>query len=86
MYFRKGAAVKIAQLLENTIPFIEEQNIKIKPIDIDGKSNIDKALSEEEKENVVAVVGTIDLSIPGVPFIPIDELIIGDGIRYWKRI
>lgn len=81
----KGAAVKIAQLLENTIPFIEEQNIKIKPIDIDCRFNIDKALSKEEKENVIAVVGTIDLSIPGVPFIPIDELIIGNGIKILEK-
>ncbi len=32
-------------------------------------------------KNLVAVVGTVDLHIPDVPFIPIDELIIGDGIR-----
>ncbi|GMG95342.1 sigma 54-interacting transcriptional regulator [Tepidimicrobium xylanilyticum] len=81
----KGAAVKIAQLLENTLPFIEEQNIKIKPIDIDGKFNIDKVLEDEEKKNIIAVVGTIDLTIPGVPFIPIDELIIGDGIKILEK-
>ena len=81
----KGAAIKIAQLLENTLPFVEEQNLKIKPIDIDSKSNIDVVLSEEEKKNIVAVVGTIDLHIPGVPFIPIDELIIGDGIKILEK-
>ena len=81
----KGAAVKIAQLLENTLPFIEEQNVKIKPLDIDSKSNIDMILSDEEKKNIVAVVGTIDLRIPEVPFIPIDELIIGDGTKILEK-
>ena len=81
----KGAAVKIAKLIENTLPFIEEQNYKIKPIDLDSRSNIDKVVSEEEKKNIIAVVGTVDLHIPGVPFIPIDELIIGDGIKKLEK-
>lgn len=81
----KGAAIKIAQLLENTLPFAEEQNIKIKPIDVDSKSNMDVVLNEDEKKNIVAVVGTIDLNIPGIPFIPIDELIIGDGIKILEK-
>lgn len=81
----KGAAVKVAQLLKNTLPFVEEQNLKIKPIDIDSKSNIAITLNEEEKKNIVAVVGIVDLYIPGIPFIPIDELIIGDGIMMLEK-
>ena len=81
----KGAAIKIAQLLENTLPFTEEYNLKIKPIDIDAKSKIDTILDENEMKNIVAVVGTIDLYIPGVPFIPIDELIIGDGLKILEK-
>ncbi len=82
----KGAAVKIAQLLEKTLPFVEEQNLKFKPLDIDSKFNINSVLNDSEKRNLVAVVGTIDLGIPGIPFIPIDELIIGDGIKALKKI
>ena len=81
----QGAAIKIAHLLENALPFIQEYNIKIKPVDIINKFNINSVLSAEEIKNVVAVVGTIDLCIPDVIFIPIDELIIGDGIKVLEK-
>jgi transcriptional regulatory protein LevR len=81
----QGAAIKVAHLLENTLTFMQEYNIKIKPMDIMNKFNISSVLSAEEIKNVVAVVGTIDLCIPDVIFIPIDELIIGDGIKVLEK-
>ena len=51
-----------------------------------SKKNINDILEEHEIENVVAIVGTIDLHIYGVPFIPIDELIVGNGIKRIKKI
>ncbi len=81
----KGAAVKIAQLLRNALPFMDEYNVKIRPVDITEKSNLDNILDEDEMSNLVAVVGTVDLYIQEVPFIPIDELIIGDGIRKLEK-
>jgi len=79
----KGAAVKIAQLLRNTLPFLDEYNVKIKPVDITEKVNQagNKTLYEGTINDLIAVVGTVDLQLSGVPFIPIDELIIGDGIK-----
>lgn len=77
----KGAAIKIADLLKNTLPFANEYNLKFKPLDITNKNNVNKILEDNEDENIVAVVGTVDLQIPGIPFISIDELIIGDGIK-----
>lgn len=81
----KGAAVKIAQLLRNALPFMDEYNVKVRPVDITEKSNLDNILDEDEMSNLVAVVGTVDLHIQEVPFIPIDELIIGDGIRKLEK-
>src|SRR5699024_5472668 len=79
----KGSAIKIAELLENALPFIGEYNLKIKPLDITNKDNMEEILKKNNdiNEEIVAVVGTVNLHIPGVPFISIDELIIGDGIK-----
>lgn len=77
----KGAAVKIAQLLRNTLPFMDEYNVKVRPVDVTERLNPKNILDEDEINNLVAVVGTVDLHIPEIPFIPIDELIIGDGIK-----
>ncbi|MCR2044260.1 sigma 54-interacting transcriptional regulator [Anaerosalibacter massiliensis] len=82
----KGAAIKIAELLENALPFVREYNLKIKPLDITSKTNIKEILRENKDEEIVAVVGTVNLHIPGVPFISMDELIIGDGIKNIERI
>lgn len=82
----KGAAIKIAELLENALPFVREYNLRIKPLDITSKTNIKEILRENKDEEIVAVVGTVNLHIPGVPFISMDELIIGDGIKNIERI
>ncbi|AEE91836.1 PTS system transcriptional activator [Tepidanaerobacter acetatoxydans Re1] len=78
-----GAAVKIAQLLKNTLNFVDEYNVKIQPVN--KAENLDNILDKNGYDDVIAVVGTVDLHIPQVPFIPIDELIIGDGVRKLEK-
>ena len=71
----EGCALKLAQLLKNALPYLNEYNIDIIPFSSDGVMDID------EIEDIIAIVGTINLNIPNVPYIPIDDVIVGDGIN-----
>lgn len=78
----EGAAIKLAELLKSTLPAIDENNIKLKPVNKDKFEGIDK----NEYEDILAVVGTIDLNIPDIPYIPIDEVIIGNGFKRIEKL
>ncbi len=71
----EGTAVKLADLLKNNLPAITAYNIVIKPMNIYNVNNIEI----DEEENIIAVVGSVDLKIPDVPYIPINEILIGNG-------
>ena len=77
----EGSAIKLAELLENTISAIAEYNIKLKPVNKESYKNVISA-----DEELLAVVGTINLDITNVPYIPIDEVIIGDGLKRIEKI
>jgi transcriptional regulatory protein LevR len=78
----EGTAVKISQLLKKSLKVIDEYNIAVKPMNIDKR--LDR--SDIDVSNVLAVVGTVDLEIPGVPYISIDEIITGDGFRKIENV
>ena len=78
----KGTAIKLAQLLKQSIPVVDEYNITIKPM---NKNEFEKA-NKDDIENVLAVVGTVEIKLPGVPFIPIDDVVIGDGISKIEKL
>lgn len=80
----EGTAVKISQLLKNTLPEIADYNIALKPMNINKYQEYN--YNPDNKEYIIAVVGTIDLQIPNVPFIGVDELITGDGFKRIERI
>ncbi|MBA1335932.1 MAG: NtrC family Transcriptional regulator, ATPase domain [Firmicutes bacterium] len=78
----EGTALKISQLLKKSLRVIDEYGIAVKPINISKRfdsSGIDAA-------DVLAVVGTVDLALQGVPFISIDEIILGEGFRRIENI
>ena len=72
----KGAAIKLAQLIKKSLSVIDEYNIIIKPM---NKNEFEK-VNKDVIENILAVVGTVDLRLSGVPYIPIDDVVIGDGL------
>lgn len=81
-----GAAERIKVFLENTLIANNQDSLIIKALDMTSKKNIGEILNEEELNNLIAIVGTIDLHINGVPFIPIDELVVGNGINNINKL
>ena len=83
----KGAAIKLAQLIKQSISAIDEYNITIKPMN-KNEFNRDEleGLNKDDIESILAVVGTVEINIPGVPFIPIDDVVIGDGISKIEKL
>lgn len=77
----KGVAVKLCELIKNEVALIEEEDFEIKPFDYKGSE-----LTEEERERAVLLVGASDLKIEGVPYISIDEVIMGKGLQKIARI
>lgn len=72
----EGTAIKLAELIKNTIPTIQEYGTSLLPLNEEKFKG-----TESIKGKIIAVVGSIDLKIPDVPFIPIDEVIMGNGFR-----
>jgi len=78
----KGAAIKLAELIKQSVSVVEEYNITIKSM---NKNEFEKA-NKDDVKNVLAVVGTVDLILKGVPYIPIDDVVIGDGLSKIEKL
>lgn len=76
----KGSAVKISQYLKSSLPILNDYKISIKPVSIDNYHQ------EINLEKILAVVGAVDLNISNVPYIPIDEVIVGNGLKKLENI
>ncbi|GFN36753.1 sigma 54-interacting transcriptional regulator [Tepidimicrobium xylanilyticum] len=78
----QGSAIKLVQFINNALPIIKDYNVNLVPLNYDQ----DTKLNGIETKNLIAVVGTVDLKIPDVPYIPIDEVIIGDGLKTLEKL
>lgn len=78
-----GAAKKIADLLRKSFPFIEKANITILSM---NEEKFKKIKDEINYNNIIAVIGTLDIHLHNIPFIPVDQFIIGDGGRILRDI
>ena len=67
-----GTAMKLANLL-GTLEEIRERNIEVVAVNRYEER-------WEAYENIIAVVGTVDLKLPGVPFISVEEILTGSGL------
>jgi transcriptional regulator with AAA-type ATPase domain/transcriptional regulatory protein LevR len=67
-----GTAVKLANLLR-ALKVIKERNIDVIPV-----NRYEEGF--QDYRNIVAVVGTVDLNIPNVPFISVEEILTGEGL------
>ena len=80
----KGSAAKIAQLIESNLSSIQENNIKLIPVNIDEfKKEIVKIGSH--KKEIIAIVGTLNIKTE-LPFISIDEIVFGNGLEKLNKI
>jgi transcriptional regulator with AAA-type ATPase domain/transcriptional regulatory protein LevR len=82
-----GSATKLAELLEEHLPELRQQDIEIICMDINlsGKTEADIQRLVGLRR-VVAVVGTINPHLESYPFISLTELLFGDGIARLRML
>lgn len=81
----KGVALKVENIIRESIN-LGSNNITIEHFDLLSAENAYEKVRERGIENVIAVVGTVDLQLQGTPYIPIDELIVGNGLNLLGKL
>lgn len=82
----QGTAVKIKQIIDEILPKAIRDKVSIRCMDFKEASDIKNGIKGLERKKITAVVGTVDLQLEGVPFISVDELIIGSGTKRLERL
>lgn len=81
----EGAAEKIKTRISNNLRNIEK--VRIVPLDILNKEDfLIKVSKLKEKYIILAVVGTVNIFIDGVPFIPAQDIFLEEGICYLDKL
>lgn len=80
----EGSAVKIANLISDSIQELSIRDVHVLPMNI---ARYEKIHIQRDIENdVIAVVGTVDLGMENIPYISLDSLVLSDGIEQLKKI
>lgn len=80
----EGTALNIKKYIEDLIPEIKDE-VNIIPIGIANQEDIiDEIYNISENNNVVAIVGTINVMVNDIPFISFEEVLKGVGINRIK--
>lgn len=82
----QGTAVKIRDILYEMLPEALAGRVQVTCMDFKEASDVKSGKKELKRRKIDAVVGTVDLQLDNVPFISVDELIIGSGIRRLERL
>ena len=82
-----GSATKIAELIEEHLPGLREQEVQIICMDINlsGKTeaNVQRLVGNR---HVVAIVGTINPHLESYPFIALTDFLFGDGVARLRTL
>jgi transcriptional regulator with AAA-type ATPase domain/transcriptional regulatory protein LevR len=82
-----GSAAKIAELLAEHLPGLNEQGIEIICMDISLSSKTEADIQRlVANRQVVAVVGTINPHLENYPFIALTDFLFGDGIARLRTL
>ena len=82
-----GSATKIAELLEEHLPGLREQEVEIICMDISLSSKTEADVQRLVGDrHVVAVVGTINPHLESYPFIALTDFLFGDGITRLRTL
>lgn len=73
----EGTAVKLANLIKDSIPSITEHNITVQPMTIHKI----KSLTRNQLDNIFLFVGSLNPQIIGMPYISTDEIVIHNGLE-----
>lgn len=79
-----GAAKKISELLLHSFP----KKIPIEIIPYEYQALIENGVKDTifSKYKVVLIVGTLDPKMPGYPFIPVESLVLSDGMDQVEKL
>jgi transcriptional regulator with AAA-type ATPase domain/transcriptional regulatory protein LevR len=78
----QGSAVRLRGLLEDCIPELTEKLVQILPISIASGQLTDEELNAlTSGREVLAVVGTFNPNLSGIPFFPAESVIAGTGLQ-----
>lgn len=82
-----GSAAKIAELIEEHLPGLREQEVEIICMDISLSSKTEADVQRlVGNRHVVAVVGTINPHLESYPFIALTDFLFGDGITRLRTL
>lgn len=81
----EGAAERIKDRIKSSLKNIEKVNVI--PLDILDKEDFLNKVSElKERYTILAVVGTVNIFIDGIPFISAQDIFMEDGIEYLEHL
>jgi transcriptional regulatory protein LevR len=82
-----GSAAKIAELIEEHLPGLQEQGVEIICMDISLSSKTEADVQRLVGDrHVVAVVGTINPHLESYPFIGLTDFLFGDGVTRLRTL
>lgn len=76
-----GTARQLAAFLTEALPPGLRDTVTIQAVDFDDGSVLPGLLVEGWRKTVVAAAGTVDPHLPGVPFIGMEQILFGEGLR-----
>jgi transcriptional regulatory protein LevR/transcriptional regulator with AAA-type ATPase domain len=82
----QGTAVKIKEIILEMLSESQKKNLSIQCMDFKEASDVKEGIKEVRQQKITAVVGTVDLQLDEVPFISVDELIIGAGMQRLEQL
>ncbi|MEG6566559.1 sigma 54-interacting transcriptional regulator [Thermoanaerobacterium saccharolyticum] len=82
----EGTALKIKKYIEDKIPEIKN-GLKIIPVGLFSERELDAEINRiRSKNNIQAFVGTIDPKISDIPYISVEEIMNGEGLKRLKKL
>ncbi|WP_072526052.1 sigma 54-interacting transcriptional regulator [Clostridium sp. Marseille-P3244] len=81
-----GAAKKIAEMVKVITGVEKDTPVQIRCVGIDGRDEEGKWLAGYQEQDILAVAGTADLQLESVPYISVDDIVIGNGIEQLEKI
>lgn len=82
----QGTAVKIKDIIMEMLPGALKDMVHIQCMDFRQAADVQNGKEGLRRKRIDAVVGTVDLKLDGVPYISVDELIAGEGMRRLEHI
>lgn len=76
-----GTARKLAGFLLEALPIELRDQVVVQPVYHENGSQLPHLSIEGWRGTVIAAVGTVDPHLPGVPFIGMEQILFGDGLR-----